>query len=87
MNAHVPITPTEELIQTGVIPDPRDRMTAARKASILGAIANGTIRSADALILYTMSEDELGSWAEQYRHHGQKGLKATFRHRPVSTAD
>lgn len=87
MNAHVPIPSTEELIQSGTLPDPRGHMTAARKASILGAIANGTIRSADALILYTMSEDELGSWAEQYKHHGHKGLKATFRHRPVSTAD
>ena len=87
MNAHVPITPAKELIQSGVIPDPSDRMTVARKASILQAIASGAIHSADALILYAMSEEELGSWAERYRHHGHKGLKATVRHRPASTAD
>ena len=87
MNAHVPITPTEELIQSGTLPDPRGHMTAARKASILQAIVSGAARSADIMILYAMSEEELGSWAEQYKHHGHKGLKATFRHRPVSTAD
>ncbi|MCW1888204.1 MAG: DUF1153 domain-containing protein [Candidatus Moranbacteria bacterium] len=83
-------TPTQtvqQLVEAGVLPDPSNRMTLARKASILGAIASGAARSADIMILYAMGEEELGSWAENFKQHGHKGLRATFRHRPVALAD
>ena len=63
------------------LPQPEDRMTAARKEAILKAIQHDIITFESALSIYRMSEEELLGWAKNFSLSGRNGLKVTWTER------
>jgi len=57
-------------------PDTR-RWVASRKAAVVRGVDAGLITQDEALALYGLSEEELGSWRDAVARHGESALKAT----------
>jgi hypothetical protein len=53
------------------------RWVASRKAAIVRAVEAGLIDRDEACEMYDLTEDELDSWANAVRAHGEAALKAT----------
>jgi transposase-like protein len=53
---------------------PRRRWTAARKADVVISIRRKEITADQAIAAHGLTGDELASWMERYRRHGQDGL-------------
>lgn len=60
-----------------LLPHPRARMTARRKAEIVQAIHVGSVTRAAVMERYGLSSSEILSWEVQFRVHGQAGLAVT----------
>lgn len=53
------------------------RWVASRKAAVVRAVDHGLLSVEEAIRLYALSEEELGSWRSAVARHGEKALKAT----------
>ncbi|WP_138465510.1 DUF1153 domain-containing protein [Poseidonocella sp. HB161398] len=58
---------------------PRDtrRWVASRKAVVVRAVDHGLITREEALKMYGLSEEELESWQNAVKAHGEAALKTT----------
>ncbi len=60
------------------LPDPdTKRWVASRKAAVVRAVAFGLIDREQALSRYGLSGEELDSWTDAVKQHGEDGLKCT----------
>lgn len=59
------------------LPDPRQRLTPARKELILTALRRGEIQRAQVLARYRLTEEELDGWQRRFAQHGQPGLSVS----------
>lgn len=58
-------------------PDNTRRWVASRKAVVVKAVQYGLITSDEAITRYSLSEEELESWQEAVKCHGEAALKTT----------
>lgn len=59
------------------LPSPNTRWTVQRKCELMNAISAGVITQEDALVRYTLSEEELLSWKKLDAAHGPAALRST----------
>jgi hypothetical protein len=53
------------------------RWVASRKAAVIKAVGAGLVTRAEALEMYSLSDDELSEWETAVTEHGEAALKAT----------
>ncbi len=53
------------------------RWVASRKAAIVRAVEAGLLDRSEACEMYALTEDELDSWSDAVRSHGEAALKTT----------
>lgn len=58
-------------------PEDTKRWVASRKAVVVKAVKYGLLEQDEALGLYSLSPEELESWAHAVEKHGESALKAT----------
>lgn len=58
---------------------PKGRWHPTHKRDILMAIERGLISTADAMVKWDISGEELALWRERFMREGKSGLKALYR--------
>lgn len=69
--------PDGRILSLADLPTSGTRWVASRKAIVAEAVEYGLLMRKQALSRYGLSDEELDSWIDAIRQHGQNALKVT----------
>lgn len=59
------------------LPPPETRWVASRKAVVVAAVEYGLLHRDEAILRYSLTEEEFDAWANAVTRHGRNALKIT----------